>query len=125
MLAGAKDDGLSDLRTEIIEAGYKAMVVKNHPDSAAVNDKASREETCKRLAVARDWLLGMLQVDPSVAAPRPPTMNEAYVHVSMPRPIITPEGVDRFFNNVVDLFFGERPKRPRKPRPVAPRRPRI
>jgi hypothetical protein len=117
-----------DLRVDIIKAGYKALLRTNHPDSETDPQlKALREDMCKRLAVGKDWMLrvidlerrGWVMAEPAVQGPMPPqshAMPTASNAVDF-RPIITNEVLDHFVDAAVaglrQIFAPKRGRRRR------------
>ena len=104
---------MADLRKEIIEAGYKALMRKEHPDNFPADKRDRQDEICKQLAVARDSALAALQV-PRYPAPAPQSTH--YRNTPMPPPISFDELIFGIANGIKKTFFPSPRKRKTKAR---------
>lgn len=116
---GAQDTGkanaeMESIEQEIIEAGYKELLKKNHPDrSRTERERAIRDEFCKSLAVARDKLTALATQSASVSRQPEPTSEKpktAYTQ-SPPRPF-TSEDLAQFLVDLGTRFIDEALGRP-------------
>lgn len=93
------------IEQQIIEAGYKDLLKRNHPDRAKTEtDRAFREEFCKSLAVARDKLTALATQSASVPHQPNPASQTARTP-SPPRPI-TRDEVAQFLMDLSRVFLG-------------------
>jgi hypothetical protein len=115
-------DLVSDLRKEIIESGYKAMMKAHHPDSFPASERTTQDEICKRLAVSRDWLLGLLDRVWAPESRNPNPASRQWVPPYMPTPaIVQPIDVGELLvdamHRFIDSLANPRKRATRKRRP--------